>query len=54
MEAMTERIAPASINFFSGIRERALPITGLRTREEIPKVPIRMPISTSVEPNLER
>jgi hypothetical protein len=27
---------------------------GLRTREEIPRAPIRMPISTSVEPDLER
>jgi hypothetical protein len=27
---------------------------GLRTREEIPRAPMRMPISTSVDPDLER
>jgi hypothetical protein len=47
-------MAPPSINFFSEIFERVLPTIGLRRREEIPRAPIRMPISTSVEPDLER
>lgn len=49
-----KRIPPASINFFSGILKRALPIIGLRINEEIPKAPIRIPISTLVDPDLER
>jgi hypothetical protein len=54
MEVRVERRAPAIINFFSGIFIRALPIKGLKTNEETPKIPIRKPISTSVDPNLER
>ncbi|OGP94775.1 MAG: hypothetical protein A2157_04005 [Deltaproteobacteria bacterium RBG_16_47_11] len=54
MEVTAKRMEPASINFFSGIFERVLPTIGLRSNEEIPKAPIRMPISTSVEPDLER
>jgi hypothetical protein len=54
MEVTAKRMAPPSINFFSGIFERVLPTIGLRRREEIPRAPIRMPISTSVEPDLER
>jgi hypothetical protein len=54
MEVRAKRMAPAIINFFSGIFERALPTMGLRTNEEIPKAPIRIPISISVDPNLER
>jgi hypothetical protein len=54
MEVTAKRMAPPSINFFSEIFERVLPTIGLRRREEIPRTPIRMPISTSVEPDLER
>jgi hypothetical protein len=45
---------PAIINFFSGVFKRALPTKGLMTNEETVKIPIRTPISTSVDPNLER
>jgi hypothetical protein len=47
-------MAPETINFSSGILERVLPTTGLRTNEEMPKAPMRIPISISVDPNLER
>jgi len=49
-----KRMAPAIIKFFSGILRRALPMKGLDTNEETPKIPIRTPISTSVLPNLAR
>jgi hypothetical protein len=39
---------------FSGILRRALPTKGLRTNEETVKIPMRTPISTSVDPDLER
>jgi hypothetical protein len=42
------------INFFSGIFKRALPTKGLRTNEERKKIPTRIPISVSVDPDLER
>jgi hypothetical protein len=42
------------MNFFSGIFKRATPAKGLRNNEETAKLPIRTPISTSVDPNLER
>jgi hypothetical protein len=48
------RRAPIIINFFSGILKRALPTKGLRITEERVKIPIRIPISTSLDPNLER
>jgi hypothetical protein len=50
----TKRMAPPIIKFFSGVFRRALPINGLNTNEETPKIPMRTPISTSVLPNLER
>jgi hypothetical protein len=49
-----KRRAPMVIKFFSGIFVRALPIKGLKTTEEKKKIPIRTPISASVDPNLER
>jgi hypothetical protein len=42
------------IKVFSGILRRALPTKGLRINEERVKIPIRIPISTSLDPNLER
>ena len=51
---MAKRRAPAIIKVFSGVFERALPTKGLRTNEEIAKLPIRIPISTSVDPNFKR
>jgi hypothetical protein len=39
---------------FSGILIRALPTKGLTTKEEKLKIPIRTPISISIDPNLER
>jgi len=42
------------IKSFSGIFVRALPIRGLKTTEEKKKIPIRTPISDSVDPNLKR
>jgi hypothetical protein len=54
MEVRANRRAPIIINFFSGIFRRALPTNGLRATEERVKIPIRMPISTSLDPNLER
>jgi hypothetical protein len=49
-----KRRAPEIIKFLSGIFKRALPTKGLRTNEETPTLPMRTPISTSVDPNLER
>ena len=46
--------APAIIKVFSGVFKRALPTNGLKTNEEKKKIPIRTPISVSVDPNLER
>jgi hypothetical protein len=54
MEVRTKMRAPVIIKFFSGIFKRALPTKGLRTNEETPRIPIRTPISTSEDPNLER
>jgi hypothetical protein len=54
MEVRTKRKAPAIINFFSEIRKRPLPTKGLRTKEETPRAPIRIPISTSEDSNRER
>jgi hypothetical protein len=51
---MAKRRAPAIIKVFSGIFKRALPTKGLRTNEETAKLPIRMPISASLDPNFER
>jgi len=39
---------------FSEILRRALPTKGLARREEKLKIPIRTPISTSADPDLER
>jgi len=44
----------AIIKYFAEILKRALPINGLKTNEETPKLPIRTPISVSLDPNLER
>jgi hypothetical protein len=49
-----KRRAPAIIKFFSRIFRRALPIKGLKINEEKKKIPMRTPISASVDPNLER
>jgi hypothetical protein len=54
MDVKAKRRAPAIIKVFSWILKRALPINGLRTNEEKKKIPIRTPISVSVDPNLER
>jgi hypothetical protein len=45
---------PAIINVFSGIFIRALPIKGFEINEKKKKIPMRTPISVSVDPNLER
>jgi hypothetical protein len=42
------------INLFSEVLRSALPTKGLRTIEERVKIPIRMPISISLDPDLER
>jgi len=42
------------MKYFSEILKRALPMTGLKTNEEKLKLPIRTPISVSLDPNLER
>jgi len=49
-----KRRAPLVIKFFSGIFVRALPIKGLKINEEKKKIPMRTPISASVDRNLER
>jgi hypothetical protein len=54
MEAEAKKRAPMIIKRFSGIFRRALPTKGLRTNEATAELPIRTPISTSLEPNLER
>ena len=52
MEA--QRRAPEIIKVFSGIFRRAFPTKGLKTNEEKKKTPMRIPISVSVDPDLER
>jgi hypothetical protein len=42
------------IKVFSGTFKRALPIKGLKTTEEKKKTPIRIPVSISDSPDLER
>ena len=54
MDERVKRRAPAVIIFFSVILERALPMKGLRTKEETLETPTRTPISASVAPDLER
>jgi hypothetical protein len=54
MEVRAKRRAPVIMKVFSGILRRALPTKGLRTNEETVKIPMRTPISTSVDPDLER
>jgi hypothetical protein len=54
MEVKAKMRAPVTIKVFSGIFKRALPTKGLRTNEETPRIPIRIPISISEDPNLER
>jgi hypothetical protein len=49
-----KRRAPAIIKVFSWVFKRALPINGLKTNEEKKKIPMRTPISASVDPDLER
>jgi hypothetical protein len=49
-----KRRAPAIIKFLSGIFKRPLPTKGLRINEETLKIPIRTPISISLDSNLER
>jgi hypothetical protein len=48
------RSAPAIIKVFSWIFKSAFPTNGLNTNEEKEKIPMRIPISFSVDPNLER
>jgi hypothetical protein len=47
-------MVPVIIKFFSGIFVRALPTRGLKTNEEKKKIPMRTPISASVDRNFER
>jgi hypothetical protein len=42
------------MNFFSGVFERALPTKGLKTNAATKKIPIRTPVSISLEPDRER
>jgi hypothetical protein len=42
------------IKFFSGIFRRALPTKGLKTNAAKKKIPIRIPVSTSLDPDCER
>ena len=46
--------APENIKFFSGLFNRAFPTKGLISSEETLKIPIRIPISVSLDSNLER
>jgi hypothetical protein len=39
-----KRWVPPIIKYFSTILKRALPMSGLKTNEETPKLPIRTPI----------
>jgi hypothetical protein len=54
MEVRQNRRAPIIINLLSEILKRVLPTKGLKTNEERKKIPMRIPISTSVDPDLER
>lgn len=54
MEVRAKRKAPVIIKFLSGVFNRALPTKGLITKEETLKIPIRIPISVSGDPSLER
>jgi hypothetical protein len=54
MEQRMKQSAPINMRFLSGVVNRALPIKGLRIREETLEVPMRMPISASAVPSLER
>jgi hypothetical protein len=54
MEEREKRRLPPSINVLSETLKRALPTKGLRIIEEILGIPIRTPISISVDPDLER
>jgi len=45
---------PAIMKCLSGVLTRPLPTKGLRMSEDTLRLPIRTPISTSVDPNLER
>jgi hypothetical protein len=54
MEVKAKRRDPIIINFFSGVLKSAFPMKGLKTNEQKKKIPIRTPISTSLDPDLER
>jgi hypothetical protein len=54
MEVKIKRRVPTIIKVFSGVFKRALPTTILNINEEILNIPIRTPISVSLDPNLER
>jgi hypothetical protein len=43
-----------SLYICSGILRRALPTRGLRINEETARIPMRTPISTSLDPDCER
>jgi hypothetical protein len=45
---------PALTKVCSGILRRALPTRGLRMSEETPRIPVRIPISASLDPDCER
>jgi hypothetical protein len=51
---MAEKRAPTVMNLFSETLKRALPTKGLRTSAETLKVPIKTPISASLDPDLAR
>jgi len=54
MEVERNRRLPAIIKFLSEILKRALPTKGLRINDETLKTPIKTPISTSADPDLDR
>jgi hypothetical protein len=54
MEVRANRMAPIIMNLFSGIFKRAFPTKSLKTTDARKKIPMRTPISISVDPNFER
>jgi hypothetical protein len=48
------RRAPDIMTLFSEHLRRMLPTTSLAPSDEAPKIPMRMPISLSLEPNLSK
>jgi hypothetical protein len=53
-EDKAKRRDPVIMNFFSGVLKSAFPTKGLRTSAQKKKVPTITPISTSLDPDLER